>query len=62
MENGEIAAVLVNGNTEATLKKVRKIKNSILLEPINDNYEPYIINEDNPAIIIGKAIEVTNQL
>lgn len=62
VENGEIAAVLVNGNTEATLKKVRKINDSILLEPINDNYEPYIVNEDNPATIVGKAIEVTNQL
>lgn len=62
VENGEIAAVLVNGNTEATLKKVRKINDSILLEPINDDYEPYIVNEDNPATIVGKAIEVTNQL
>ena len=62
VENGEIAAVLVNGNTEATLKKVRKIKDSILLEPINENYEPYIITESNPATIIGKAIEVTNRL
>ena len=62
VEKGEIAAVLVNGNTEATLKKVRKIKDSILLEPINDEYEPYIVNKDNPATIIGKAVEVTNQL
>ena len=62
VENGEIAAVLVNGNTEATLKKVRKIKDSILLEPINDEYEPYIVNKDNPATIVGKAVEVTNQL
>jgi len=62
VESGEIAAVLVNGNTEATLKKVRKINNSILLEPINDDYEPYIVNEDNPATIVGKAVEVTNQL
>lgn len=62
VENGEIAAVLVNGNTEATLKKVRKINDTILLEPINDEYEPYIVNKDNPATIIGKAVEVTNQL
>lgn len=62
VENGEIAVVLVNGNTEATLKKVRKIKGGILLEPINDEYEPYIVNKDNPATIIGKAVEVTNQL
>lgn len=62
VENGEIAAVLLNGKTEATLKKVRKIKDSVLLEPINDKYEPYIVNDNNPATIIGKAVEVTNKL
>ena len=54
--------VMVNGNTEATLKKVRKIKDNILLEPINEKYEPYIVNENNPATILGKAVEVINKL
>lgn len=62
VENGEVAAVLLNGNTEATLKRVRKINGNILLESVNDKYEPYLINKDNPAMIIGKAIEVTNKL
>ena len=62
VENGEIAVVMVNGNTEATLKKVRKIKDNILLEPINEKYEPYIVNENNPATILGKAVEVINKL
>lgn len=59
VENGEIAAVLVNGDEEATLKRVRKLGDAILLEAINDQYEPYIINSNNPARILGKAIEAT---
>lgn len=62
VENGEIAAVLVNGDTEATLKRVRKLKNSILLEPINSRYEPYIVDEENQARILGKAVEVLFEL
>lgn len=62
VENGEIAAVLVNGDTEATLKKIRKLNDIVLLEAINDTYEPYIIDDNNPATIIGKAVEVSFQL
>lgn len=61
-ENGEIAAVLVNGDEEATLKKVRKLGETVLLEAINEEYEPYIVNKDNPARIIGKAVKVLNDL
>jgi repressor LexA len=62
VENGEIAAVLVNGETEATLKKVRKLNDVILLEAVNDNYAPYIIDDKNPARILGKAVEVSFEL
>lgn len=62
VENGEIAAVLVNGDTEATLKKVRKLDDMLLLESVNDDYEPYIYNEKKPATILGKAIEVSFEL
>ncbi|MGO3650931.1 LexA family protein [Vagococcus sp.] len=62
VENGEIAAVLVNGDTEATLKRVRKVQDSLILEPLNPDYNPYIVNENNPARILGKAIEVTSVL
>lgn len=55
VENGEIAAVLVNGDTEATLKRVKKQGDTILLMPDNPKHEPYIVNLDNPARIIGKA-------
>ncbi|OXS74168.1 hypothetical protein B1B04_10585 [Lysinibacillus sp. KCTC 33748] len=56
VEYGEIAAVLVNGDTEATLKRVKKQGNTILLMPDNPKHEPYIVDKNNPAKIIGKAI------
>ncbi|EHR38132.1 S24 family peptidase [Facklamia languida] len=62
VENGEIAAVLVNSNTEATLKRVRKLGDTILLEAINEEYSPYLVNKENPARIIGKAVKVLNDL
>lgn len=62
VENGEIAAVLLNGDEDSTLKRVRKMGDTILLEAINDAYEPYLINENNPARIIGKAVKVLNDL
>lgn len=62
VENGDIAAVLVNSDTEATLKKVRKLDGVVLLEAINDDYEPYIVNPENPARILGKAVEVSFEL
>lgn len=62
VEDGEIAAVLVNGDTEATLKRVHYQNDSILLIAENSAYQPYIVNEDNPARILGKAIEVSFDL
>lgn len=62
VENGEIAAVLVNGDTEVTLKRVRKQGDSVVLMPDNPKYSPIIINEKNPATIIGKAIRFTRDL
>ncbi len=62
VEDGEIAAVLVNGNTEATLKRVKHQGNIIMLMPDNPTYSPYIITEDNPARIIGRALEVKFKL
>lgn len=61
-ESGEIAAVLVNGDEEATLKRVRKLGEMVLLEAINEDYEPYVVTKDNPARIIGKALKVLNDI
>lgn len=62
VEYGEIAAVLVNGDEEATLKKVTKQGDTVLLMPINNAHDPIIVTEDNPARIIGKAVKVTTEL
>lgn len=62
VESNEIAAVLVNGDDEATLKRVRKQGDSVILMPDNPRYSPIIINELNPARIIGKAVRFTRDL
>ncbi|MFC5592102.1 LexA family protein [Sporosarcina soli] len=62
VESGEIAAVLVNGDKEATLKKVTRQGDTVLLLPLNSDHDPIIIKEDYPARIIGKAIEVKYKL
>ncbi|RHW31117.1 helix-turn-helix domain-containing protein [Lysinibacillus yapensis] len=62
VENGEIAAVRVNEETEATLKRVKKQGNIVILMPDNPKYEPIIVTENNPATIIGKAVRVTRDL
>lgn len=62
VENGEIAAVLVNGDEDTTLKKVVKQGDTILLQPLNEDYTPYIITKDNPAKIVGKAVRVEVEL
>lgn len=62
VENGEIVAVLVNGDEEATLKRVVKQGDIVLLQALNENYAPYILNADNPGKIVGKAIRMETEL
>lgn len=62
VENGEIAAVLLNDNTEVTLKKFRKEKDVILLEAVNEKYGPYVVSKDETIMVLGKAIKVINDL
>ena len=56
VENGEIAAVLIED--EATLKRVYKTENSIELRPENPTYKPMVFyNENiNNIKILGKAV------
>lgn len=56
VEIGEIAAVLVNGDEEATLKRIKRHNDTLILSPDNNDYSPYIVNKDNPAKIIGKVV------
>lgn len=63
VENNEIAAVLVNGDSEATLKRVKYQGDTMILMPDNlDGHMPIIVNVDNPARIIGKAIKISIDL
>lgn len=60
VENGEIAAVITNDNSEATLKRVFYYpeKSLLILKPENPAYEDFIFqNEElNEVHILGKAI------
>lgn len=58
VENGEIAAAIFDDHNEATLKRVRKQGDTIILMPENSEYEPIISTQDNPVRIIGKAIKI----
>lgn len=62
VESGAIAAVLVNGDTEATLKRVKRQGKTVILIPDNPAYQPIIVTPDNPARIIGRAVQVTQML
>lgn len=55
VENGEIAAVLIDG--EATLKRVYYQRNKIILQPENKKYDPlvYVGEEILDVKILGKA-------
>lgn len=58
VEDDEIAAVQVDDDTKATLKKVKHVGKDVFLYPINTKYDPIILNEDNPGRILGKAIHI----
>lgn len=59
VEDGEIAAVLVDDNEEATLKRIKHVDDQVLLIPDNtDGYAPIILNKNNPGRILGKLVEV----
>lgn len=58
-ENGDIIVAIVNGDDEATIKKYRKINDSLIaLEPQSDDssYETIYIDKNTRFQIIGKAI------
>lgn len=56
VENGEIAAVLIED--EATLKRVYKHPNQIVLQPANTAYAPLVYTNEqlNSIRILGKAV------
>lgn len=62
VDNGEIAAVLIDG--EATLKRVRLFDDHISLEPENPQYRPLVYwgEEMNTIRILGKAVAFTSAI
>lgn len=66
VENGEIAACLVDGEfeTKATLKRFYKYDDKIILQAENPKYPPFVyVNEEmNRVRVIGKAVGFTSRL
>ena len=62
VENGEIAAVLIDG--EATLKRVRLFDDHVSLEPENPMYKPLVYwgDEMSAVHILGKAVGFTSTI
>lgn len=60
-ENGDIVVAIVNGD-EATIKKGKKSDTSILLQPLNNDYEPLIFTYDEMKSIPVTIIGVVKQL
>ena len=60
VENGQIAAVLVDG--EATLKRVYSFANHLVLHPENPAYRDQIYDNRNDVRILGLAVAFTGLL
>lgn len=61
VENGEIAVVRINGE-EATVKRVHKVNDNIILEPANPKYKPIVFTkkdlQEGKLEIIGKVVYI----
>ena len=61
VETGDVAVVLVNGD-EATVKRIKKRPEGLILIPNNSAYEPMLYTNDDieslPVTIIGKVVEL----
>lgn len=62
VEDGEIAAVLVDNDSEATLKRVKRQQGLVMLMPDNPEYDPIVLSKEYSGRIIGKAIKFTTDL
>ena len=64
-ENGDICVVRIDG-TDATLKKVIQNKDSVVLQPLNLDFEPLVFSDsvvDQPSLeVIGVAKEIQREL
>ena len=51
-KNGDLVVALIN-ETEATLKRLKKVKGKIILEPENRNYSPQVYEKGTQVRIQG---------
>lgn len=58
VNDNEIGVVLLDGDTTATLKRIKHVGDSIMLIGDNRDFEPIIMNKDNPGRIVGKAVQL----
>lgn len=60
-ESGDDCVVMVNGN-DGTFKRVFKNENGIILQPLNNSYQPMIYTNEQietlPIRILGKVVEL----
>lgn len=65
VDDGDIAVVLVNGD-DATVKKIKKSQDGVLLVPFNPEFDPIFYSnqeiEDLPVRVLGKVIELRRTL
>ena len=54
VDDGEIAAVIIEDS--ATLKRVFKLDDKVMLKAENPRYKPIMLNGDKSVYIIGKAV------
>lgn len=62
VEDGEIAAVLVDNDSEATLKRIKRQGDLVMLVPDNKKYDPIVLDKEHPGRIVGKAIRYSANL
>ena len=63
-ESGQVAVVYVNGH-DATLKRVVKREDSVVLQPLNHNYDPMVYRLDdaaNPVVVLGVVVEIRRKV
>jgi repressor LexA len=56
VENGQIGAVLVDD--EATLKRIYKTTDALVLQPCNSSYAPIIVDGSQDVMILGECVGV----
>ena len=61
VENGEMAAVWLRAEKEATLKKVYKESDRVRLQPANEQMKPLYVDYDNIEVQ-GRVVAVVRQV